>query len=601
MTKYGAVLWSFLCMGMTFAWAQVAPDCATAIPICNNTPVNGGTNGFGSDDFNGAARTGCLEQTTTGAIESNSAWYRFRTSASGQLGFNIGFDASEDWDFALYRSADCDNLGDPIRCNFFDNSDNESFMGVGVDPTGDTDTVLYEDWLDVAPGEDYYLLINNFSNTNTGFSIQFSGNIFVTNPNDALDCSIISNLLGPPRAACENDNIILDATTATATSYTWFMDVGMGFQAISGASDPTFQVLQSALYRVEVQLPDGSSIISDAQVELTPLPTTFPVMDEASCSNQNTFDLSQKDVEALGGQDPMAYMVTYYGSLADALNGVNNLPTQYATSGNTEIIYARTSSIANPRCFDSPQEFQLTALETPILDFPTEVFLCAENEVLTIGDNSPNASYTYQWDSGESTAMIAISQVGTYTLIASNIQGGLVCEAMRTVTVSMSTAPQITDVIINDLQDNNSIRIITDVVGDFEYQLDQGDFQESNSFNNVSEGTHTVTINDRNGCGMVSETITVNGFPKFFTPNGDGRNDLWQISGIENLQNARVFIYDRYGKLLKQLTANTPGWDGTFNGRELPESDYWFKLTYENAVGGEVTSKFLNNHFTLKR
>ena len=146
------------------AQAQVVQDCADAIPICSNTPINGGTNGFGFDDFNGATSSGCLEQTTTGGIESNSAWYRFRTAEAGQLGFNIGHNSNEDWDFALYRASDCSNLGDPVRCNFFDNSEGTSFIGVGVDPTGDEDSVHYEDWVQVEAGEDYYLFINNFSN-----------------------------------------------------------------------------------------------------------------------------------------------------------------------------------------------------------------------------------------------------------------------------------------------------------------------------------------------------------------------------------------------------------------------------------------------------
>ncbi|MBT8312112.1 MAG: hypothetical protein HKP23_04680, partial [Flavobacteriaceae bacterium] len=185
--RYLAISAFIFLSGAFWLSAQVAVDCANAIPICNNTPTNGGTQDYGIDDFNGAISSGCLEQTLSGAIESNSAWYRFRTGASGQLGFNIGFDTSEDWDFALYQTDDCNNLGEPVRCNFFDNQDMQAYMGVGEDPTGDTDTFLYEDWLYVEPGEEYYLLINNFSNTNSGFSIQFSGEIFVTNPFDALD------------------------------------------------------------------------------------------------------------------------------------------------------------------------------------------------------------------------------------------------------------------------------------------------------------------------------------------------------------------------------------------------------------------------------
>ncbi|WKX74852.1 hypothetical protein [Zobellia laminariae] len=78
------ILWFVLFFwGISVVSAQVSSDCSNAIPICNNTPVNGGTTGFGIDDFNSAATSGCLEQTLSGVIESNSAWYRFRTGASG--------------------------------------------------------------------------------------------------------------------------------------------------------------------------------------------------------------------------------------------------------------------------------------------------------------------------------------------------------------------------------------------------------------------------------------------------------------------------------------------------------------------------------------
>jgi len=86
MKQYPIVLFLMLFVGVFSAVAQISPDCTTAVSICDNTPLNFGTSGFGMDDFNGASRTGCLETTTSGAIESNAAWYRFRTGAAGQLG-----------------------------------------------------------------------------------------------------------------------------------------------------------------------------------------------------------------------------------------------------------------------------------------------------------------------------------------------------------------------------------------------------------------------------------------------------------------------------------------------------------------------------------
>lgn len=600
MRPFRHALYLLVSLWCSWCYGQIAVDCNNAIPICNNTPTNGGTQGFGIDDFNGAMSSGCLEQTLSGAIESNSAWYRFRTGASGQLGFNIGFDTSEDWDFALYQASDCSSLGDPVRCNFFDNQDQEAFMGVGEDPTGSSTTVLYEDWLQVEPGQDYYLLINNFSNTNSGFSIQFTGNIFVTNPFDALDCSIINNLLGPPLAACDNQNVVLDATTAGALSYNWYRDTGSGFLLISGETNPTLDVLISAMYRVQVVTASGN-IISDVQVAFSVAPTSNSINDETLCSDIGTFDLAQKDAEALGSQDPDEVLVSYHSSAADAIAGVNQLPQQYPVSTGTEDIYVRTTSSSNPNCFDASENFRLLVVETPVAGFQTEIFICEDSTGEVIGETSPDPQYTYSWDTGETTSSLTVSQAGVYTLTITNNQSGLDCSNIVPITVVVGETPAIAEVIIEDLQADNRVEIVAGVEGNFEYQLDSGPFQASNIFTNVAPGAHTVTISDLDGCGSVSDNITVVGFPKFFTPNGDGSNDYWHIMGVNSLEDPIVHVFDRFGKLIKQLDENSLGWDGTFNGRQLPSTDYWFQLTYMDTQGQRIEAKYISNHFALRR
>ncbi len=599
MNRFLGIFFPLFFLGM-LVHAQVASDCDVAIPICNNTPTNGGTNGFGTDDFNGALETGCLEQTLEGNIESNSAWYRFRTGASGQLGFNIRIDTEEDWDFALYKTDDCDTLGNPVRCNFFDNQDASAFIGVGEDPTGNRGNVQYEDWLQVEPGEDYYLFLNNFSNNNSGFSIQFSGTIFVTDPYNALDCFIIDNLLGPPISACENDTVILDATTSNASQYVWFKDVGNGFLPIPGAHESTFQADVSANYRVEVSR-HSSTIISDIQVAFSAVPIAHPVDDEASCANLQVVDFSQKDAVILGSQDPIQFVVSYYASLADATNGVNVLPKQYPTQSGSHTIYVRVGSIDNPRCFDVSQSFQLINLETPVLDFTEEAYLCEAGVVILLGVDSPNPNYSYSWDSGETTPILEVTEAGSYTLTVTNTQGGLSCNDSRTITVSVSRPPKITDIEIESLSNNNTITVVADGPNALEYRLDDGKYQNENRFNNVLPGRHALSVNDPQGCGAVTEEVVVIGFPKFFTPNNDGSNDVWTISGLNLLEDPSISIFDRYGKLMAMSERNTFQWDGTFGGRPLPESDYWFKLTYTDDNGQTVEAKYINNHFSLKR
>lgn len=595
------LLLAFFSLG-TFSFAQVSSDCGTAISICNNTPVNGGTSGSGIDDFNGAAASGCLEQTTSGSIESNSAWYHFRTSASGQLGINIGHDPSEDWDFALYLASDCSQLGDPLRCNFFDNRDQNSFIGIGEDPSASAVNVQYEDWLIVEPGQDYYLFINNFSNNNSGFSIQFSGDVFVTNPYDALDCSIVSNLLGPPIAACENETVVLDATTPNATNYTWYEDLGAGFNEIIGANNATLQVLQDAFYRVRVITP-METIISDVQVAFNQIPVTQPVPDFNYCydSTDGVFDLAAIDPTARGAQSAQDVTVSYHATQADADLGVNPLPKEYQKNPGDETIYIRTTSVQNPKCYDAFQSFRLNAIGLAISNFASEVSICENAPSITIGEENPSPNLNYQWDTGETTSTLEVANSGIYRLTITNSNGSESCSETRVVNVVESVSPAISNVKVDDLQSNNSVTILTEFEGNFEYRLDDGNYQSSNYFDDVLPGVHTVTITDLDGCGSITENIVVMGFANHFSPNGDGLNENWRVEHLLALNQPELSIYDRYGKLLATLDDINQSWNGSFNGQLLPATDYWFKLSYLNDFGNRVEAKYIQNHFSLRR
>lgn len=161
------------------------------------------------------------------------------------------------------------------------------------------------------------------------------------------------------------------------------------------------------------------------------------------------------------------------------------------------------------------------------------------------------------------------------------------------------------DVLVrDDLSDNNIVEIIMKNPNrNYEFAINGGDFQDNPIFYNVPPGENEVIINDKNGCG-ITESIPffVVGYPKFFTPNGDGIHDYWQVYGIPTLWgNPDIYIFDRYGKLLAQFDGTSVGWDGTYNGKPMPSSDYWFRMDYSRDEGGVIMARSLRKHFTLKR
>jgi gliding motility-associated-like protein len=202
---------------------------------------------------------------------------------------------------------------------------------------------------------------------------------------------------------------------------------------------------------------------------------------------------------------------------------------------------------------------------------------------------------TYLWSTGDNTNVARVFSSGTYEVTATNIYDGISCETSKTVTVIESNIATITTIETEDwTQNDNAISIFVDGQGDYEYSIDGDTYQDQNTFGNLKIGDYTVYVRDKNGCGVNSQDVFLMFYPKFFTPNNDGFHDTWHIYNAHLEPNNKIYIYDRYGKLLKQLNPNSSGWDGTINGELMPTEDYWFVVYRENG-------KRYRGHFALKR
>ncbi len=311
----------------------------------------------------------------------------------------------------------------------------------------------------------------------------------------------------------------------------------------------------------------------------------------------HVFDLSEATATVINGL-PANVTLNYYEVYEDALleqNPLGNLFTN--TIAYSQTIYVR---VENDNACYGINEIQLTVLELPNIETNEEILYCLNffPELITltggiIGDSPSN--YFYNWSTGETTSEIQVNQPGTYIVTVTNTDG---CSKVRTITVLPSNIATIESVDIVDATSNNTLTINVSGEGDYEYALDDinGPYQDSNIFENVAPGIHTVYVRDKNDCGVVEQIVSVIGFPKFFTPNGDSYNDTWQVYGVNNdfQSNSVIYIFDRYGKLLVKLDPQGIGWDGSFNGYAMPSSDYWFHVTLQDG-------RVFTSHFSLKR
>lgn len=331
--------------------------------------------------------------------------------------------------------------------------------------------------------------------------------------------------------------------------------------------------------------------------------TVLPAVcdDDGTEDGLHVFNLSDADSAVVSGL-PTGLEIAYYETYDNALLEQNNLGTTFTnTVPYSQTIYARVENANN--CYGISEVVlnvnTLPDIVTEDLDyycinfFPTPISINAG-----VLNDSPN-NYTYNWSTGENTYEINVNESGAYTVTVTNSNG---CSKQRTVTIENSNLASFQEINVVDVTENNTITVLVTGEGIYEYSLINenneviANFQENNVFENVLPGIYTVAVRDiKNNCGTVDEQVSVIGFPKFFTPNNDGVHDTWQVYGISSMfqPNTKILIFNRFGKLVKELNPIGEGWDGLFNGAKLPTDDYWFSVKLQDG-------RVFKNHFTLK-
>lgn len=263
-----------------------------------------------------------------------------------------------------------------------------------------------------------------------------------------------------------------------------------------------------------------------------------------------------------------------------------NLLQSNSTTFSTDVpgtYYAEAVTVRGRCVSTSRTAIEFDFFETPIVTDETLEFCESTDITLNANTNIPTA--TYRWNTGEVTEGITVKTPGTYTVDVTNIG----CTVTKTIEVN-----QIDNPVIESIQSNsNNITVNLSNSGNFLYALDGSTYQPNNTFFNVSGGWHTIYVKHQDCDTAVATEYLHFQIPKFFTPNNDGVNDSFDLTGIESFATSSVSIFNRYGKLLKS-SKNAPfSWDGTFKGQQLPSDDYWYVVT--------IDGRKFTGHFTLKR
>ncbi|MBC7641354.1 MAG: T9SS type B sorting domain-containing protein, partial [Flavobacterium sp.] len=382
-------------------------------------------------------------------------------------------------------------------------------------------------------------------------------------------------------------------------------------------------------------------------IVVNPKPTiTLPANPLTTCDKDVTnnglflYPLDVLEANILGAsQSNTAFTVTFYNDENDARLSQNAISDKVNYFGYTHKLWIRVENNIT-HCFEldkSPQIVEL--IPEPIIttvnninntcfdyitDYPDRSLILTADNIIPAQGATPN---TYQWFEGYSpTTLIAINGAinKTYEVNQAAMPKGatryyaveeksaslLACPVTSPVFEVIQSGKAVNETgtigyfVTNAFEDNQIVTITTTGYGTYQYQLDNGVFQDSPVFEHVSLiGPHIITVLDTEGgvnfsCDdyQILNVQTID-YPHYFTPNGDGINDKWNIYGLSQANDVKIYIFDRDGKLLKQVSPKGEGWDGNFDGNPYPASDYWFTIDYTE----QGTSKQYKSHFSLKR
>ncbi len=307
---------------------------------------------------------------------------------------------------------------------------------------------------------------------------------------------------------------------------------------------------------------------------------------------------------------------SYYLNNPDALGTTNAIatPAAFRNTSNPQTIYVRMQNTATG-CF-SITNFDVEVVNLLVAGQPGNLAQCDTNgnglQVFNLAQNTPflqngnTATFaTYYKTQADAQNQVnalpfnyqnAVPYTGETIWARLQNLGGCIGHDIKSFTITIYNIPQIdfsiqtTDFTVND----NSITVLMPNIQDYEFSLDDASYTDNPVFTGLESGIYTVYVRSKTRCKTEDKEVIILNYPRFFTPNGDGENDTWRVPYLQLYPGAEMNIFDRFGKLLHSFTSNSTGWDGTYNGKPLPSTDYWFVLKFGN-------NRIIKGHFAMLR
>jgi len=218
----------------------------------------------------------------------------------------------------------------------------------------------------------------------------------------------------------------------------------------------------------------------------------------------------------------------------------------------------------------------------PVPDLGPDRNLCS-NGAASI---TPGSFNNYLWQDNSIQPAFTVSGIGKYWVKVTDANN---CPATDTLEVlAIDTVPK-NFLPANQLLCYNSVFNI--IVPNYKnYLWSTGDVSPSVTLNQF--GSYYLTVTDYNNCSGKDTVMLLRNYncipvsiPNAFTPNKDGKNDMFKPIINQEISNYSFVVFNRYGQKIFASNEYGKGWDGTFKGAAQPRNSYIYLISFKSNNG----------------
>lgn len=418
-------------------------------------------------------------------------------------------------------------------------------------------------------------------------------------------CEVTTAAFFAPAVQCKGLTVTFDNESINSNNFNWFFNDPNNPNALSSLPNPSYTYSDTGFYQITLIAEPGTNCAdtfsAPIQLYINSLFADFELAD-VECEDEFTIQITDSSLDTLVSITDWNWVLSQNSSTWESEEQQPLFTLTESGPANLTLIIT-----AENGCMDTLQQ-PISVVIFNDLELADSLEICLTDTSVHLNPDSSYFGATFQWtpshflddpNSVNPTSNPAVST--TYNVLLTDATG--FCQVERTISVFIPPSIAVTPVIDTILR-GESVQLLATFDANLVYEWSPDNtLNAANIHDPIAspdyDTEYLLTVTDSNGCItqrtvlIVVLTLCEEPFifiPTGFTPNGDGKNDVFKVFG-NDLEEVNLIVYDRWGEQVFESNDPSMAWDGSFRGKQLPPDVYGFYAIVKCENGGTFAKK----------